>query len=83
MTVYKALQDQAGAAAKAAVALAKGESAATIFTSKVDNGSGDVPALLLPPHVVTADNIASTVIADGFAQKDKICVGPAAGKCNF
>lgn len=83
MTVYKALQAEAGAAAKAAVALAKGESVAAIFPEKVPNGSGDVAALLLKPGVVTTDNIASTVIADGFAQKDKICVGPAAAKCAF
>lgn len=83
MTVYKALQAEAGAAATAAVALAKGESVATIFPEKVANGSGDVPSLLLKPGVVTAENIATTVIPDGFAQKEKICVGAAAAKCNF
>lgn len=83
MTVYKALQAQAGAAAKAAVALAKGQDASSVFPDKVDNGSGQVASLLLKPAVVTVDNIKDTVIADGFAQKDKICVGPAADKCNF
>ncbi len=83
MTVYKALQAQAGAADKAAVALAKGEDVAGIFPDKVNNEVGDVASLLLKPGVVTAANIPETVIADGYAQKDKICVGAAADKCNF
>jgi D-xylose transport system substrate-binding protein len=85
MTVYKSIRDEAGAAAKIAVALAKGDSAgaASLTTTTVDNGSGQVPALLLDPVAVTRDNIADVVIKDGYTTKDKICVGEAAAKCNL
>jgi D-xylose transport system substrate-binding protein len=81
MTVYKSIRDEAGAAAKIAVALAKGEAAAT--TTTVDNGTGKVPAVLLDPVAVTKDNIADVVIKDGYTTKDKICVGEAAAKCDL
>ena len=83
MTVYKAIKDEAEAAAKIAVALAKGDKsgADAVATTTVNNGVADVPSVLLTPIVVTRDNIFSTVIADGFTTKDKICVGPAAAQC--
>jgi D-xylose transport system substrate-binding protein len=85
MTVYKSIRDEAGAAAKIAVALAKGDSAgaASLTTTAVDNGTGQVPALLLDPVAVTKDNIADVVIKDGYTTKDKICVGEAAAKCDL
>jgi D-xylose transport system substrate-binding protein len=85
MTVYKSIRDEAGAAAKIAVALAKGDTAgaATLTTTTVDNGTGKVPALLLDPVAVTKDNIADVVIKDGYTTKDKICVGEAAAKCDL
>ena len=83
MTVYKALQDEAQAAAKAAVAVIHGEDIGAVFPDVVDNETGNVASLLLKPKVVTAETIPETVIADGFAQKDKICVGPAADRCTF
>ncbi len=81
MTVYKSIQAEAQAAAEIAVALARGESIDDLVTSTVDNGTGDVPALLLEPTVVTIDNIADTVIKDGFTTKEKICVGAAEALC--
>jgi D-xylose transport system substrate-binding protein len=83
MTVYKALQIQAGAAAEAAVALARKQDISSVFPDTVNNETGDVASLLLKPGIVTVHNLESTVIADGYAQKEKICVGPAADKCNF
>lgn len=84
MTVYKSIKQEAQAAAKIAVALAKGDTAgATVLTtSKVNNGTGEVPALLLDPVAITRDNIAD-VIKDGFTTKEKICTGVAAAKCSF
>lgn len=84
MTVYKSIHDEATAAAKIAVDLAKGDTAAAakLTTSTVDNGTGQVPALLLDPVAVTKDNI-DIVIKDGFTTKDKICTGQAAAECNF
>jgi D-xylose transport system substrate-binding protein len=83
MTVYKAIKDEASAAAKIAVALAKGDKSAADAVAKttVNNGVTDVPSVLLDPVVVTKDNIFTTVVADGFTTKDKICTGPAAAQC--
>ncbi|NMO53936.1 sugar ABC transporter substrate-binding protein [Actinoplanes sp. TBRC 11911] len=84
MTVYKSIRDEASAAAKIAVALAKGDTAgaAALTTTTVDNGTGKVPALLLEPKAIDKDNIAD-VVKDGYTTKDKICVGEAAAKCTL
>jgi D-xylose transport system substrate-binding protein len=67
MTVYKAIKLEAYAAAQLAVALAKGETPpAELKMSTVNNGTKDVPSVLLPPVAVTKDNIKDTVVADGF-----------------
>jgi len=81
MTVYKSIRDEANAAAKLAVALANGDANAvqSQTSTSVKNDVGDVPAILLTPLAVDKDNLASTVITDGFTTKDKICVGPLAG----
>lgn len=83
MTVYKSIRAEAQAAAKIAVALAKGDTATvtSMATSTVDNGTGKVPSLLLDPVPVTRDTIKDTVIKDGFTTKDKICSGAAAATC--
>jgi D-xylose transport system substrate-binding protein len=41
----------------------------------LNNGTNDIPFVALEPIGVTADNIADTVIADGFRTWDEICVG--------
>ena len=38
-------------------------------------GDADVPFIKLTPLAVTGDNIAETVIADGFRTWEEICVG--------
>jgi D-xylose transport system substrate-binding protein len=83
MTVYKAIKQEATAAAKIAVNLAKGDRSAanSLTTMKVNNGAMEVPSVLLMPVVVTKQNIFSTVIPDGFTTKARICVGPAAAQC--
>ena len=83
MTVYKAIKQEATAAAKIAVNLAKGDRSAAngLTTTKVNNGAMEVPSVLLMPVVVTKQNIFSTVIPDGFTTKARICVGPAAAQC--
>jgi D-xylose transport system substrate-binding protein len=75
MTVYKAIKAEAEAAAALAVALLKGEDTSMLATGSVNNGTKDVPAVLLVPVSVTKDNIAETVIADGFRTWEEICVG--------
>ncbi len=83
MTVYKSIRAEAEAAAQIAVALAKGDDATvtSMATETVDNGTGEIPSLLLEPVSVTYDTIESTVIKDEFTSKDKICSGAAATKC--
>ena len=83
MTVYKDLRAQATAAAKGAVALAKGEDIASLFPTLVANDKGKIPSLLLTPIIVDRSNIAETVIKDGYTRKQDVCKGPIADKCNF
>ena len=75
MTVYKAIKAEAEAAADLAVAILKGESTDDLVTGAIDNGTNEVPSVLLVPVSVTKDNIDETVIADGFRTWDEICVG--------
>ena len=49
--------------------------------NSVDNGTNPIPAILLVPVAVTKDNVAETVIADGFRTWDEICVGEFAQYC--
>jgi D-xylose transport system substrate-binding protein len=75
MTVYKAIKAEAEAAAALAIALLRGEDTSELVTGSVNNGTNDIPSVLLVPVSVTADNIAETVIADGFRTWEEICVG--------
>jgi len=80
MTVYKAIKPEAEQAAVLAVALAKGEAPPTA-ADKVNNGTKDVPSILLEPVAVTKDNINDTIVADGFWTADQICTGKYASAC--
>jgi len=81
MSVYKAIKAEAEAASAVAVALLRGASVDSITLSSdfiitaIDNGTNEVPYVALTPVAVTVDNIAETVIADGFRTWDEICVG--------
>jgi len=75
MTVYKAVKQEAEGAAALAIAIINGEDTDALVTGVVNNGTRDVPSLLLVPVAVTADNIEETVIADKFRTWDEICVG--------
>ena len=74
MTVYKAVKAEAFAAAELAVTLWKGEEP-TNATGAVNNGTNDIPSVLLVPVTTNATNINETVIADGFRNVEEICVG--------
>jgi D-xylose transport system substrate-binding protein len=80
MTVYKAIKPEAEQAAELAVQLAKGETPPTP-KDKVDNGTEQVPSILLQPVAVTVDNIQDTIIKDGFWSVDEICTGKYAAAC--
>ncbi len=75
MTVYKAIKAEAEAAATLAIALLQGGDTDALVTGSINNGTNDVPSVLLTPISVTQDNIAETVIADGFRTWEEICVG--------
>lgn len=75
MTVYKPIHLEVQAAAEAAVALLRGEAISTLTTETINNGQAEIPYIKLAPVAVTADNIAETVIADGFRTWEEICVG--------
>lgn len=76
MTVYKPIKAEAEAAAAVAIALLNGEDISGMTSGvTLNNGTTDVPFLALTPVGVTVDNIADTVIADGFRTWEEICVG--------
>ncbi|MEA2400964.1 MAG: D-xylose transport system substrate-binding protein [Thermoleophilaceae bacterium] len=80
MTVYKAIEKEANAAAELAIALAKGEKP-TVTTVPVDNGTHKVPSVLEKPVPVTKDNIAEYFGAPDYPKKEDICAGKVAANC--
>jgi D-xylose transport system substrate-binding protein len=70
MTVYKPIDKLARRAAEVAVALARGESAGAAST--VNNGRKDVPSVLLEPVTVDKNNMADTIIKDGFRKAEEV-----------
>lgn len=81
MTVYKAIEEEANAAADLAVALAGGDKPETEATVTDPVTEEEVPAVLLEPVAVTADNI-QTVIDDGFTDYAELCAGEYAALCD-
>ena len=80
MTVYKAIKAEAEAAAELAVALATGKEPPAA-DDKIDNGTKQVPSILLEPVAVTVDNINDTIIKDEFWTVDELCTGQFADAC--
>ncbi|MBX7448294.1 substrate-binding domain-containing protein [Mycolicibacterium sp. 3033] len=81
MTVYKSATEEAGALAKAAIALANGQTPETNSTSRDDQGNRDVPSVLLTPKSITKDNV-DVVFNDGGQSKDEVCAGQFAAMCS-
>jgi D-xylose transport system substrate-binding protein len=80
MTVYKAIEKEANAAADLAVALAKGKTP-TAKTVPIDNGTHKVPSILETPVPVTKDNISQYFGAPDYPKKADICAGKVAANC--
>ncbi|MDH3705052.1 MAG: substrate-binding domain-containing protein [Acidimicrobiia bacterium] len=87
MSVYKPIKSEAEVAVAAALALRAGEDVTALtgdFTviginadgTPADGPTGDgvVPYIALVPIGVTADNVADTVVADGFRTLEELCV---------
>ena len=83
MTVYEPIRAEAETAATLAYDLAFGVAVpqSLIQGRSVNNGSADVPAVLVAPVAVTKFNIESTVVKDGFWSADQICTSQYASAC--
>lgn len=79
-TVYFSYGTQAKLAGELAVQLRDGEEPSGI-TDEVDNEGNKIPAMMIDPVTVRADNIEDTVIADGLITWEDICVGEYAQFC--
>ena len=79
MTVYKPIKAEADAASKVAIALLNGEDASNIQGAwdnlSINNGEADLPYIALTPIGVLKNNVADTVIKDGFRTWEEICTG--------
>lgn len=71
MTVYKPIRLIATEAARAAVALAKGETIQKADQT-VNNGKINVPSIILTPIQVDKDNLDEVVIKDGFHSQEDV-----------
>ena len=73
MTVYKAIEKEAAAAADLAAALVKGRDPATVTATVTDPQTNQpVKSVLLRPEAITRKNIR-TVIDDGYVTKAEVC----------
>ena len=80
MTVYKAVRQEANAAAELAIALLAGDTAAadalaTGTTTDSEAGT-EVPSVLLVPQAIFPENVKD-VVADGYTTAEKICTTDA------
>src|ERR671917_351726 len=83
MTVYKAIKPEAEAAAELAVALGRGEEPRSgLINGETDNGKKQVPSVLLEPVAVTRENVADTIVKDGFWKVSEICTGEYKAACD-
>lgn len=73
MTVYKPIKNLANQAADAAVKLAARKP--VIARAETDNGEIGVPSILLDIVAVTKENLATTVVKDGFRNYDDVYQG--------
>jgi D-xylose transport system substrate-binding protein len=82
MTVYKAINPQAKAAAQLAIALLRGEDPPEgLVNQQIDNGQEKVPSVIFDPVAVTTENVADTVIKDGYWKASEVCTGDFAAAC--
>jgi len=81
MTVYKAYKPEATQAAQLAVGLLRGDTSSTLVNRQINNGSRDVPSVILTPVAVTQRNIRDTVVRDGLYTIPQICTSAYASAC--
>jgi D-xylose transport system substrate-binding protein len=82
MTVYKPFEPEAAAGAALAVAAARGENLDRVAKDEVTTRGGrTVPAVMLTPISVTADNIKDTLVKDGVYTVRQICTPQLGAAC--
>jgi D-xylose transport system substrate-binding protein len=83
MTVYKPIQPLADNAATLAVAVVNGEDPADsdVINGEEDNGNGSVPTAITDTIPVFKDNVADTVVKDGYWTAQDICTKRYAQDC--
>ena len=82
MTIYKPYPIEAETTAEVAVALANGEEAPQTSDTGIEQTEFEgVTSYIFTPIVVTKDNIADTVIADGLYDAEDICTGDYVDDC--
>jgi D-xylose transport system substrate-binding protein len=75
MTIYKAVADQAAAAAELAVQVVQGHSPVTLANI------GGVPAVFLEPQTVDINNVRTVIVDGGIYTTEEICVEPYTQAC--
>jgi D-xylose transport system substrate-binding protein len=78
MTVYKAVKQEADAAARLAISLAQGKKEPA--PQSVDDSGYKVPSVLLTPQSITKTNVKA-VVDDGYVTAAELCTGQFAAKC--
>ncbi len=82
LTIYKPIPIEAETATEVAVALANGDEPGATSDTGIDQSEYEgVTSYIFDPIVVTADNVADTVIADGFYDAADICTGDYVDDC--
>lgn len=82
MTVYKAIEKEANAAAELAITLISGEDASGLATGSVTDTvlKVEVPSVLEAPQAIYRENVKD-VIDDGFQDASEVCTGEYAAAC--
>ncbi|MDO9455287.1 sugar ABC transporter substrate-binding protein [Nocardioides sp.] len=82
MTIYKPIPIEAETAAEVAVKLLGGEEVSGTTETGIDQTEYEgVKSYIFDPIVVTQDNVADTVIADGFYSAADVCTDDYADDC--
>ncbi|CAN5358745.1 sugar ABC transporter substrate-binding protein [soil metagenome] len=82
VTIYKPIPIEANTAAELAVDIVQGNDIPTTSVTGIDQSDFEgVTSYIFSPTAVTQDNVADTVIADGFYSADDICTSAYAAAC--
>ena len=72
MTVWKDTRALGDQVAKMVDQIVKGQTVQTNDTKTYNNGNKVVPTYLLPPEVVTKDNVKTTLVDSGFLKSGDV-----------